>query len=785
MIIYWPGVYTFNGYFSEEDLQMFWVYRYKGFSFTAARTVHTALVLAGQQGCSQADTGHLLLALVQTAQGTAADFLRRKRVTSTALAEHTAAHAAGRPRRLHSRDLAPELSKAMEFAVLGAHAASAARAENEHLLCAILEDSSCTASRWLAALGIELPQAARECRQLSGQLVLPAQPRMAASRTGRPSDKYGRDLTRLAQEGRLDPVLCRDAELDRMIEILCRRQKNNPCLLGEPGVGKSALAEALAQRIAAGQITPALRGKRVLALDMASMVAGTKYRGDFEERFKNLLEELYRDRSTILFIDEIHLIAGAGAAEGAIDAASILKPMLARGEIQLIGATTPEEYRKTIQKDSALERRFGRVMVEEPTPAAAETILAGLMPRYERYHGVSIPPEAIHAAVELSVRYLPGRYLPDKAIDLLDEAAAARRIADASGNRRALTPADIARVVSKASGVPAERVGEAERERLANLEQRLAAEVIGQPQAVAAVASAIRRSRTGLRESGRPIGAMLFLGPTGVGKTQLARTLAKCWFGSEKALLRFDMSEYMERHTVARLLGAPPGYVGHDEGGQLTEAVRRKPYSVILLDEIEKAHPDVFNILLQVLDDGRLTDGQGRVVSFKNAIIIMTSNVGSQFIREFAEHGDEKAMKQAIDGALRATFRPEFINRIDDVVVFNALNMTNIEPIVDLQLEEVRDRLADRRITLDVTPAAMEHLSIDGYDPIFGARPLKRLIQKEIVDRIAQKVVEGKLRDRSHVLISIDQDGNYECTVEEPLELDAMPLDDLLTDGEK
>lgn len=535
---------------------MFWVYRYKGFSFTAARTVHTALMLAGQQGCSQADTGHLLLALVQTAQGTAADFLRRKRVTSTALAEHTAAHAAGRPRRLHSRDLAPELSKAMEFAVLGAHAASAARAENEHLLCAILEDSSCTASRWLAALGIELPQAARECRQLSGQLVLPAQPRMAASRTGRPSDKYGRDLTRLAQEGRLDPVLCRDAELDRMIEILCRRQKNNPCLLGEPGVGKSALAEALAQRIAAGQITPALRGKRVLALDMASMVAGTKYRGDFEERFKNLLEELYRDRSTILFIDEIHIIAGAGAAEGAIDAASILKPMLARGEIQLIGATTPEEYRKTIQKDSALERRFGRVMVEEPTPAAAETILAGLMPRYERYHGVSIPPEAIHAAVELSVRYLPGRYLPDKAIDLLDEAASARRIADASGNRRALTPADIARVVSKASGVPAERVGEAERERLANLEQRLAAEVIGQPQAVAAVASAIRRSRTGLRESGRPIGAMLFLGPTGVGKTQLARTLAKCWFGSEKALLRFDMSEYMERHTVARLLGA-------------------------------------------------------------------------------------------------------------------------------------------------------------------------------------------------------------------------------------
>ena len=745
---------------------MFWVYRYKGFSFTAARTVHTALVLAGQQGCSQADTGHLLLALVQTAQGTAADFLRRKRVTSTALAEHTAAHAVGRPRRLHSRDLAPELSKAMEFAVLGAHAASAARAENEHLLCAILEDSSCTASRWLAALGIELPQAARECRQLSGQLVLPAQPRMAASRTGRPSDKYGRDLTRLAQEGRLDPVLCRDAELDRMIEILCRRQKNNPCLLGEPGVGKSALAEALAQRIAAGQITPALRGKRVLALDMASMVAGTKYRGDFEERFKNLLEELYRDRSTILFIDEIHIIAGAGAAEGAIDAASILKPMLARGEIQLIGATTPEEYRKTIQKDSALERRFGRVMVEEPTPAAAETILAGLMPRYERYHGVSIPPEAIHAAVELSVRYLPGRYLPDKAIDLLDEAAAARRIADASGNRRALTPADIARVVSKASGVPAERVGEAERERLANLEQRLAAEVIGQPQAVAAVASAIRRSRTGLRESERPIGAMLFLGPTGVGKTQLARTLAKCWFGSEKALLRFDMSEYMERHTVARLLGAPPGYVGHDEGGQLTEAVRRHPYSVVLFDEVEKAHPDVFNILLQVLDDGRITDSQGRTVDFKNTVIILTSNLGSDIILNDLEqrraNGSNELSEDAkhqIDLLLKSKFRPEFLNRLDEIVYYKSLTKDEMRKIVDLQLADLRSRMDEgKHLNLDVTTAAKDYIIDSAYDSVYGARPIKRFIQSRVETLIAKAIIQGRYAEGS--TLTVDYDGN-------------------------
>ena len=770
MIIYWPGVYTFNGYFSEEDLQMFWIYRYKGFSFTAARTVHTALMLAGQQGCSQADTGHLLLALVQTAQGTAADFLRRKRVTSTALAEHTAAHAAGRPRRLHSRDLAPELSKAMEFAVLGAHAASAARAENEHLLCAILEDSSCTASRWLAALGIELPQAARECRQLSGQLVLPAQPRMAASRTGRPSDKYGRDLTRLAQEGRLDPVLCRDAELDRMIEILCRRQKNNPCLLGEPGVGKSALAEALAQRIAAGQITPALRGKRVLALDMASMVAGTKYRGDFEERFKNLLEELYRDRSTILFIDEIHIIAGAGAAEGAIDAASILKPMLARGEIQLIGATTPEEYRKTIQKDSALERRFGRVMVEEPTPAAAETILAGLMPRYERYHGVSIPPEAIHAAVELSVRYLPGRYLPDKAIDLLDEAAAARRIADASGGRRALTPADIARVVSKASGVPAERVGEAERERLANLEQRLAAEVIGQPQAVAAVASAIRRSRTGLRESGRPIGAMLFLGPTGVGKTQLARTLAKCWFGSEKALLRFDMSEYMERHTVARLLGAPPGYVGHDEGGQLTEAVRRRPYSVVLFDEIEKAHSDIQNLLLQILEDGNLTDSQGRRADFSNTIILLTSNLGARCLSGqtsplgfgAAAAETRRRGQQAIQEA-KEFFRPELMGRLDETVLFDPLGPEQLAGIADRLLVELEQRAARQGYTLHHTPAAAKVLAGDKVPP-YGARELRRTVSRAVEQALADRIAAGTAHPGTVYTADVDADGHIILT---------------------
>ena len=728
---------------------MFWFYQYKGFSHTAAHTVHTALVLAGQQGCSQADTGHLLLALVQTARGTAADFLRRKRVTAASLADCRAERSVGSPRRLHRQDIAPELCKAMEFAVLGAHAASAARAENEHLLCAILEDSACTASRWMASLGVELPQAARECRQLSGQQVLPAQPRMSASRSGRPSEKYGRDLTRLAQEGRLDPVLCREEELERMVEILCRRQKNNPCLLGEPGVGKSALAEALAQRIASGQITPALRGKRVLALDMASMVAGTKYRGDFEERFKNLLEELYRDRSTILFIDEIHIITGAGAAEGAIDAASILKPMLARGEIQLIGATTPEEYRKTIQKDSALERRFGKVMVEEPTPADAEAILNGLMPRYERYHGVSIPPQAIHAAVELSVRYLPGRYLPDKAIDLLDEAAAACRIAEKGSEKKALTPADIAHVVSKASGVPAERVGEAERERLAQLEERLSAEVIGQPRAVAAVASAIRRSRTGLRETGRPIGAMLFLGPTGVGKTQLARTLAKCWFGSEKALLRFDMSEYMERHTVARLIGAPPGYVGHDEGGQLTEAVRRRPYSVVLFDEIEKAHGDIQNLLLQILEDGSLTDAQGRRADFSNTIILLTSNLGARCLAgQTAPLGfgaaaaeNKRRGQQAIQEA-KEFFRPELMGRLDEVVLFDPLGPAQLTGIADRLLCELEERAARQGYTLRHTPAAAKALAGEKVPP-YGARELRRTVSRAVEQALADRIAAG------------------------------------------
>ena len=746
-------------------------YQYKGLSRQTSRTVRTALALAGKQGCREADTGHFLLAMLRCAQGPAADFLHRKHITAAALQSNTALQPAAAPCRLHKNDLACESRKALEFAVLGAHAANRPKAENEHLLCAMLEDASCTASVWLASLGVEVTQAARECRQLSGQTVLPVQPRMSAPRTNRPSEKYGRDLTRLAQEGRLDPVLCRDDELERMIEILCRRRKNNPCLLGEPGVGKSALAEALAQKIAAGQITPALRGKRLLSLDMASMVAGTKYRGDFEERFKSLLEELYRDRSTILFIDEIHIIAGAGAAEGAIDAASILKPMLARGEIQLIGATTPEEYRKTIQKDSALERRFGKVMVEEPTPRQAEKILAGLMPRYERYHGVVMPPETIHAAVELSVRYLPGRFLPDKAIDLLDEAAAAKRIADIGGEgKRILTENDVAHIVSKASGVPADRVNEAERERLSCLEARLNEQVVGQPRAVAAVAAAIRRSRTGLRENGKPIGAMLFLGPTGVGKTQLARTLADCWFGSEKALLRFDMSEYMERHTVARLIGAPPGYVGHEEGGQLTEAVRRRPYSVVLFDEIEKAHSDIQNILLQILEDGCLTDSQGRRADFSHTILLLTSNLGARYLSGqtaplgfgSADTAAARRGQQALQEA-RAFFRPELMGRLDDTVLFSPLTPKELTAIADRLLTELEARAAAQGYALRHTAAAAQALAGDTVPP-YGARELRRRVNRAVEQALADRIAEGTAHPGTVYTADADAEGHIILT---------------------
>mgnify|MGYP002578986553 CR=1 FL=1 len=746
--------------------------RYKGFSREAGQLLDKAVELAGGLGCKKADTGHLLWAMLQADGGPAARFLAGKNISELEVRRQLSAGRDGSVTRLARGDMAADLRRAMDYAIIGAQNAHLSRAEPEHLLCAMLEDTDCAAGVMLASMGVQLTEAVRECRQLSGQFILPIQPRSASSlpRGSRASDKYCRDLTRRAADGELDPVFCREKELDRMVEILCRRQKNNPCLVGEPGVGKTALAEGLAQRIADKQVPRMLQGRRLLALDMASLVAGTKYRGDFEERFKNLLEELVRDGSAILFVDEFHTIVGAGAAEGAIDAASILKPVLARGELQLIGATTNQEFRTHIQKDAALERRFGRVQIEEPTPKQAVDILEGLAPRYERYHGVRLPNEALREAVELSVRYLPGRCLPDKAIDLVDEACAAVRIrAEREGEKDpVLSRKEIARVVAQASGVPAERVGEKERERLARLEERLNAEVVGQSRAVAAVAGAIRRSRTGLGEPGRPIGAMLFLGPTGVGKTALAKALASSWFGSEKALLKFDMSEYQEQHTVARLLGAPPGYLGHDEGGQLTEAVRRRPYSVVLFDEIEKAHPDVFNILLQVLDDGHITDSKGRKVSFKNTILIMTSNAGAQniispknlgFASDNSKEHNHAVMKERVMEEVKSIFKPEFLNRIDETIVFHTLTKENIGSIVDILLASINKRIKEQmNMTIKLDEAARNYIIDNGYDEKYGARPLKRALQSKVEDELAEKILEGTFKSGDTVLVGLSDD---------------------------
>lgn len=754
--------------------------RYRGFSREAGRLLDEAVQLAGGLGCDRADTSHLLLAMLQQSSGPAARFLTGKKISEQAVRRQLAQGRCGPSHRLDRSAMAPELKRAMDYALIGAQNAHLTRAEPEHLLCAMLEDDGCAAGLMLSAMGMQLNEAVRECRQMSGQLILPLQPRASTSapRGSRASDKYCRDLTRRAAEGQLDPVFCREAELDRMVEILCRRQKNNPCLVGEPGVGKTALAEGLAQRIAQGQVPRALQGRRLLALDLASLVAGTKYRGDFEERFKNLLEELVRDGTAILFVDELHTVVGAGAAEGAIDASSILKPVLARGELQFIGATTNQEFRAYIQKDAALERRFGRVQLEEPSPDSAEAILEGLASRYERYHGVKLPPDALHAAVELSVRYLPGRCLPDKAIDLVDEACAAARIqAEQEGDAAPVLGVEqIARVVAQASGVPACRVGEQERERLARLEQRLNDQVVGQPQATAAVAGAIRRSRTGLGEPGRPMGAMLFLGPTGVGKTALAKALAVSWFGSEKALLRFDMSEYQEQHTVARLLGAPPGYVGHDEGGQLTEAVRRRPYSVVLFDEIEKAHPEIQTLLLQLLEEGQLTDAMGRKADFRNTIVLLTANLGARFLAGqsaplgFAaseETAFDRQAAQAVEEAKR-WLRPELVGRLDEMIVFRPLGEQSLCAIAERLLDQLEQRAAHSGLTLHHTDRVGPALAARARSA-YGARELRRQVDRAVEQALADRIAAGDAPDGGRWLADCTENGEITLQAESPV----------------
>lgn len=754
--------------------------RYRGFSREAGRLLDEAVQLAGGLGCDRADTSHLLLAMLQQSSGPAARFLTGKKISEQAVRRQLAQERCGPSHRLDRSAMAPELKRAMDYALIGAQNAHLTRAEPEHLLCAMLEDDGCAAGLMLSAMGMQLNEAVRECRQMSGQLILPLQPRASTSapRGSRASDKYCRDLTRRAAEGQLDPVFCREAELDRMVEILCRRQKNNPCLVGEPGVGKTALAEGLAQRIAQGQVPRALQGRRLLALDLASLVAGTKYRGDFEERFKNLLEELVRDGTAILFVDELHTVVGAGAAEGAIDASSILKPVLARGELQFIGATTNQEFRAYIQKDAALERRFGRVQLEEPSPDRAEAILEGLASRYERYHGVKLPPDALHAAVELSVRYLPGRCLPDKAIDLVDEACAAARIqAEQEGDAAPVLGVEqIARVVAQASGVPACRVGEQERERLARLEQRLNDQVVGQPQATAAVAGAIRRSRTGLGEPGRPMGAMLFLGPTGVGKTALAKALAVSWFGSEKALLRFDMSEYQEQHTVARLLGAPPGYVGHDEGGQLTEAVRRRPYSVVLFDEIEKAHPEIQTLLLQLLEEGQLTDAMGRKADFRNTIVLLTANLGARFLAGqsaplgFAASEETAFDRQAVQAVEEAKrwLRPELVGRLDEMIVFRPLGEQSLCAIAERLLDQLEQRAAHSGLTLHHTDRVGPALAARARSA-YGARELRRQVDRAVEQALADRIAAGDAPDGGRWLADCTENGEITLQAESPV----------------
>ena len=718
-------------------------------------------------------------------------------------------------------EMTPRAKKLLEMSILESRRMGQTYVSAEHFWLALLREEDGVASSILRQLGVDFRLAREELIQRLRMEREPERPdpREGASETqgssqgGKVLEQYTRDLTRAAQQNELDPVIGRDQEIQRIIQILIRRTKNNPVLIGEPGVGKSAVVEGLAQRIVQGNIPEMLVGKRVLSLDMGSMVAGSKFRGEFEERVKAVLEEVRKAGNILLFIDEIHTIVGAGQAEGSLDAANIMKPALARGEVQCIGATTLEEYRKHIEKDAALERRFQPVMVGEPTAEEALAILHGLRDRYEAHHKVRITDEALSAAVSLSDRYIADRFLPDKAIDLMDEAASRVRIQaytappdvkeqekqlesvviekkeairhqdfekaaalrdqerclrqeidlkraawaeKQSTARDVVTEDDIAAIVALWTGIPAQRMTESEAERLLHLEDVLHSRVIGQEEAVSAVSRAIRRARAGLKDPRRPIGSFIFLGPTGVGKTELCRALGEAMFGDEDAVIRIDMSEYMEKHTTSRLVGSPPGYVGYEEGGQLTEAVRRKPYSVVLLDEVEKAHPDVFNILLQILEDGRLTDNTGRVVSFKNTIIVMTSNAGAHSIdtgrsmgfgsRSMSDVRSYEMMKDAVMKQVKELFRPEFINRVDELIVFHALEEKDIRAIAELMLRQVAARLQERGVTLTWTEEAAARLARDGYDAKYGARPLRRVIQRTVEDALSEELIAGRLK---------------------------------------
>lgn len=789
---------------------------------------------------------HLLLALVLEPNGIAGKALRQLNAEKNDIREeieHLTGY--GTVKNYPQGSYLPYSPRAKQvFAYAGDEAKrlGAPSIGTEHILLGLLRDEDILASRILMNLGLSLSK----MRQLVMKKIGVTDPQLAGGRRrgtqaqkaavkGTPTlDSLARDLTKLARENHLDPVVGRSQEVRRLIQILSRRTKNNPVLVGEPGVGKTAIAEGLAQKIVHGEVPEEMQAKRLMMLDMGALVAGTKYRGEFEDRLKKVIDEIYQDGEVILFIDELHTLIGAGGAEGAIDASNILKPALARGELQTIGATTLDEYQKYIEKDSALERRFARVQVDEPTPEEAEEILKGLRPRYEEHHGVEITDEALRAAVQLSVRYINSRQLPDKAIDLMDESAAKVRLdladepseinelrlnivqlvqekeeaiqtqsfesaarlrqkekkltrklenilllkeKEASGYADRVTEQDVANVVSQWTGVPLQQLEKKESERLLELERILHQRVVGQEEAVQAVSRAIRRARSGLKDPDRPIGSFMFLGPTGVGKTELAKALAETMFGSEDALVRVDMSEFMEKYSTSRLIGSPPGYVGYDEGGQLTEKIRQKPYSVILLDEVEKAHPDVFNILLQVLDDGHLTDSKGRKVDFRNTILIMTSNIGATALREEKNVGfnvkdvtkDYEAMQKRIMEELKKAFRPEFLNRVDETVVFHSLDQKEIHEIVKIMSKSIVKRLKEQDVNVKITPAAIEVIGKVGFDPEYGARPIRRALQKEVEDRLSEALLSGQIRLGDNVTVGAKK-GKITLNVRAPKE---------------
>lgn len=816
------------------------MYQFKGFTEKANKALNLAIESAEEMRHNYVGTEHILYGLVKEGSGVAATALNECGVTEDALREKLESiNGTISLVELTPDDFTPRTKRVLRAAVIISSKTGYTYVGTEHLLLAILSESDSYAVAFLEELGVSverLTQAVSKGMQGGadegfGGFENESAPN-GSQKGGSALDKFGRDLTQAAKNGEIDPVIGREKEIQRVIQILSRRTKNNPVLIGEPGVGKTAVAEGLALEIAKGNVPEILKDKRVVSLDLTGMVAGAKYRGDFEERIKAAIDEVKKSKNTILFIDELHTIVGAGAAEGSADAANILKPSLARGDFQVIGATTLNEYRKYIEKDAALERRFQPVKVGEPTPEQAVQILKGLRDSYEAHHKVKITDEAINAAVTLSSRYIADRYLPDKAIDLIDEGASKVRLASLTspdnvkeledeiadyekekasaineqdferaarlrdeqkelqtklddakkkwqeqqkGNSGEVTAEDIAKIVSEWTGIPVVQLTKEESERLLNMENVLHKRVIGQSEAVTAIAKAIRRGRVGLKDPKRPVGSFIFLGPTGVGKTELCKALAEAMFGDENAMLRLDMSEYMEKHTVSKLIGSPPGYVGFEEGGQLTEKVRRKPYSVVLFDEIEKAHPDVFNMLLQILEDGRLTDSQGRTVDFKNTVIIMTSNVGARLItekqsslgfnseNENAEESKKKDIKELVTGELRKVFRPEFLNRVDDIIVFNKLNKDEIKQIAVKMLKTLENRLDKMNIKISFTDNAISEIADKGFDENYGARPLRRAIQNEIEDPLSEQMLEGKVKDGAVVTCDF-ADGQFTFT---------------------